>query len=377
MKEIQMVDLNLQYEKIKPQVDQSIQQVLNSAAYINGPEVHSFEKNLSSFLNIPHVISCANGTDALQLAFMALKLSPGDEIIIPAFTYIAPVEVAVFLGLKPVLVDVDPYTFNVDTEKVKNAINKKTKAIVAVHLFGQACDMANLSKIAHEYNLFIIEDNAQSIGSETLNINRKKQMTGTIGTIGITSFFPSKNLGCYGDGGAVLTHNNELASMIRMIANHGQEKKYEHSVVGINSRLDTLQAAILDIKLINLISYNKKRQEVASYYDRAFKTIKNIKCPHRTLDSTHVFHQYTLLVKKNKRDELKEHLAKNKIPSMIYYPIPVYLQKAYNFLNYNSKDFPATENLCRSVLSLPMHTELDQEQLDYIAKNILNFFNHE
>lgn len=372
-----MVDLRAQYEKIKPQIDQAIQDVILSSNFINGPEVKSFETQLSSFLSIKNVISCGNGTDALQIAFMALNLKPGDEVIFPAFTYIAPIEASALLGLKPILADVDPHTFNIDPVKAEKVIGLHTKAIVAVHLFGQSCDMEKINKLAKEKNLFIIEDNAQAIGAEFTSGDGEKKMTGTMSSIGTTSFFPSKNLGCYGDGGALMTNDHELSTIIKMIANHGQGKKYNHDIIGVNSRLDTLQAAILALKLKHLKSYIQKRQEAASFYDKAFRNLKGIVIPVRDKRSTHVFHQYTIQVMNNKRDKLKLYLSEKGIPTMIYYPIPVHLQKALGYLGHKQGDFPVAEHLCESALSLPMHTELDNEQMNYIVETILKFFDHE
>ena len=368
-----MVDLINQYKKISPEVDKAINEILAKAHFINGPAVKAFERNLEKYLNANHVIGCANGTDALQIAMMALDLERGDEIIVPAFTYVATAEVIALLGLVPVMVDVDLDTFNVSAEVIEQAITKKTKAIIPVHLFGQSCDMEPILHIAEKHNLFVIEDNAQAIGSEYTFSDGAVTKTGLLGHIGCTSFFPSKNLGCFGDGGAIFTQDDVLADRIRMIANHGQEKKYHHSVIGVNSRLDTIQAAILDIKLARLTQYSKQRNLVADSYDRAFEKIEDIIIPTRQSNSTHVFHQYTLRIKNGHRDTLKAYLAERDIPSMIYYPIPLYKQKAFSEF-YNGDDLPITEELCSTVLSLPMHTEMEESTLNYIIENVLNYF---
>jgi UDP-2-acetamido-2-deoxy-ribo-hexuluronate aminotransferase len=374
MREIQMVDLKTQYENIQSEINDAIQKVFLSSNFINGPEIKVFEENLASFLKIKNVISCANGTDALQIAMMALKLQPGDEVIFPCFTYIAPVEAAILLQLKPILVDVNPHTFNIDPEKTEAAITSRTKAIVIVHLFGQSSEMRKIMEISQKYKLTVIEDNAQALGAEYFFSKGKKSMTGTIGTIGTTSFFPSKNLGCYGDGGALMTNDPELAKTIRMIANHGQKEKYKHEVVGINSRLDTIQAAILDIKLKKLKNYIYERSKLASYYDEAFSNHPDIIIPYRDKNSTHIFHQYTIKIDEKKRDELRSYLQDRKIPTMVYYPIPVHVQEVLKKYRYKKGDFPISEELCKTVLSLPMHTELDKEQLNYIIDNVINFF---
>ncbi len=366
-----MVDLVSQYGKIKTEIDAAIAGVLESAAFIKGPEVKKFENDLARYLDVKHVIACANGTDALQIAMMALGLQPGDEVITACFTYIATAEAIALLKLKPVLVDVDPDTFNINIEAVKKAITPKTKAIVPVHLFGQCADMEPLLTLARENHLFIIEDTAQAIGARYSMSNGNTLSAGTMGDIGTTSFFPSKNLGCFGDGGALFTNDDSLAQRIRMIANHGQSQLYYHDEVGVNSRLDTLQASILNVKLSHLDTYRDARRIAADYYDKAFAGHKNLKTPVRMPYSTHVFHQYTLQLINTGRAELKAHLASRDIPSMIYYPVPLNLQKAY----LQEGIFPVTEALCGSVLSIPMHTELEEEQLFYITKTILDFLN--
>jgi UDP-2-acetamido-2-deoxy-ribo-hexuluronate aminotransferase len=375
MQRIQMVDLLGQYDKIKEEILASMTAVIESSGFINGPEVSAFEKSLAAYTQSKHCISCANGTDALQIAFMALGLQPGDEIIIPAFTYIATVETAALLGLKIILCDVEKDTFNIDAKKIEGLITSKTKAIVPVHLFGQCADMEAISLIAQKYNLFVVEDNAQAIGAEYTFSNHTKKAAGTIGTIGTSSFFPSKNLGCYGDGGALFTQDSSLANTLKMVANHGQNKKYYHDIIGINSRLDTLQAAILNVKIKHLEKYISARQSAAAYYDEKLKGIRSITLPARSLFSTHVFHQYTLVVNSDQRDDLKLYLEKNEIPSMIYYPLPVHYQKAYEYLGYKKGDFPVAEDLCGRIISLPIHTELNSQQLDYICTHLIKYFN--
>lgn len=369
-----MVDLKKQYQKIKNEIDAAIAEVIESAAFINGPAVKTFQQNLEKYLGVKHVIPCANGTDALQIAMMALGLKPGDEVITADFTYVATAEVIGLLGLKPVLVDVYPNTFDINIEAIEKNITSKTKAIVPVHLFGQSADMEALMHLAKKYNLYIIEDNAQAIGADYIFSDGTKKKTGTIGHIGCTSFFPSKNLGCFGDGGALMTDDDTLAERCRMIASHGQSKQYIHDILGVNSRLDSIQAAILNVKLKYLDEYIKARQTAANIYDNAFSNHPEITIPHRKNNSTHVFHQYTLQIKNHKRDELKEYLHQQGIPSMIYYPIPLHLQKAYQDNRYKAGDFPVTEQLCQSVLSLPMHTELTPEILHQITQTILKFF---
>lgn len=371
MKNIQMVDLKSQYNKIKNQVNDNIQEVLDTTTYIKGGKVTVFQKNLEKYLGVKHVIPVGNGTDALQIALMALGLKPGDEVITPTFTFIATAEVVALLGLTPVLVDVDEDTFNISIEAVKKAITPKTKAIVPVHLFGQNANMQELLKIAAENQLYVIEDACQSIGAVYTFDDGTKKQSGCMGDIGCTSFFPSKNLGCYGDGGAIFTNNDELAKKMRIIANHGMEVRYYHDVIGVNSRLDSIQAAVLDVKLKYLDEYIKARQFAASYYDKAFLNNTKIIIPSRADKTTHVFHQYTLKLNDVNRSVLQEALAKKEIPAMIYYPVPLHLQKAYKNDRYKSGDFPVAEKLSECVLSLPMHTELDEEQLLYITTTIL------
>jgi dTDP-4-amino-4,6-dideoxygalactose transaminase len=372
MKPIQMVDLKGQYDKIKTEVDAAMQQVIDTTAFIKGPDVKEFEKELAQYTGAKHCISCANGTDALQIAMMALGLTSGDEIIMPAFTYIATVETAALLGLKVVLVDVDPLLFTIDPHKIEEAITPKTKAIVPVHLYGQCANMEQIMSIAQTHKLFVIEDVAQAIGSEYTFFDGTKVQAGTIGDIGCTSFFPSKNLGCFGDGGAMFTTNDALAKQITMIANHGQPQKYIHEIVGVNSRLDTLQAALLRVKLKHLTQYTKARQEAATYYDTHLET-KKVAVPYRNSFSSHVFHQYTIILKNTDRDTFKNALEKAGIPSMVYYPLPIHFQKAFSNLGYQKGDFPNAEFLCENVISLPIHTELDQVQLEYIVKCVNEF----
>lgn len=366
-----MVDLKGQYQKIKSEVDAGIQEVIDTTAFINGPAVKEFQSDLEKYLQVNHVIPCANGTDALQIAMMALGLKPGDEVITASFTYVATAEVIGLLGLVPVLVDVNPDTFDIDIDALERNINSKTKAIVPVHLFGQCADMERIMAIAKKHKLFVIEDVAQAIGADYMFSDGKTAKAGTIGTIGCTSFFPSKNLGCYGDGGALYTNDEELAKKIRMIAHHGQSVQYKHDVLGVNSRLDTIQAAILKVKLKHLDEYAVARNKVASHYDKAFSNHPKLKIPARAKHSTHVFHQYTLQLAGIDRTKLREELAERGISSMIYYPIPLHMQKAYASDRFKKGDFPVTEHLCASVLSLPMHTELDEETLEYITKNFL------
>ena len=373
MKKIQMVDLVSQYQSIKPEIDEAILSVIENAQFINGPEVTGFKVELENYLDIKNVIPCANGTDALQIALMSLGLKPGDEIITPSFTYIATTEVMALLGLKPVFVEVDPDTFCIDPAKIKESITNKTKAIVPVHLYGQAAPMNEIMEIALENNLFVIEDNAQAIGCDYLLANGKTVKTGTIGHIGCTSFFPSKNLGCFGDGGALFTNNDELAVKIKMISNHGQSKQYHHDVVGCNSRLDNLQAAVLRIKLRNLDKYNAERNKVANYYDKFFAGIKEISTPQRAKNSTHVFHQYTLKLNGIDRNELRNYLADRDIPSMIYYPIPAHKQKMFEAFGSSNTNLPITDWLTERVISLPIHTEMTEDQLEKICSTVLEF----
>jgi dTDP-4-amino-4,6-dideoxygalactose transaminase len=372
---IQMVDLKGQYLKIKDEIDEAVIMCIDEGRYINGPDVKEFENNLSKYLGIKHVISCANGTDALQIAMMALDLKKGDEVICPAFTYVATAEVIGLLGLTPVMVDVDSKTFNITPQNIEKAITKKTKAIVPVHLFGQSCDMEAIMKIAKKYNLYVIEDNAQAIGANYIFTNGKQVKTGTIGDIGCTSFFPSKNLGCFGDGGALFTNNDDLAIKIRMIANHGQEKKYYHKVLGCNSRLDTIQAAILNIKLKYLNNYSANRNFIADEYDKAFAKLQNLIVPKREESSSHVFNQYTLILKNGLRDQLKTYLEEQNVPSMIYYPLPLYKQDAFKKYYNSISNLDTTEMLCNSVLSLPIHTEINMDHINYIISKVESFFN--
>ncbi len=372
--QIQMVDLSGQYEKISDKIDSAIISAIRSTNYINGPEVKDFEKSLSAYLGSKYVIPCANGTDALQIALMALDLKYGDEIIVPAFTYVATAEVAALLGLKIKWVDVDPNTFNIDPQALESVISEKTKVIVPVHLYGQCADMERIVELAEKYNIHIVEDVAQALGAEYSFSDGKKHKAGTLGDIGCTSFFPSKNLGCYGDGGALFTNSDILGEKIRMIANHGQSVKYKHDLVGVNSRLDTLQAAILNVKLPHLDEYNSLRANAAAQYDELLKNIDEIQLPKRSSYSTHIFHQYTIIIKDCKRNALKEHLIAKGIPSMIYYPIPMHLQQAYLSEQYPTGSFPVAEKLSASVLSLPMHTELGKLDLQYICNEIKQFF---
>lgn len=373
--QIEMVDLKGQYNKIKTEIDQAVISCIASTSFINGPAVKEFQLNLEQYLGVKHVIPCANGTDSLQIAMMALDLKPGDEVICPAFTYVATAEVIGLLGLTPVMVDVDPNTFNLTANAIEKAITPKTKAVVPVHLYGQSCDMEPIMKLAEKHNLYIIEDNAQAIGAEFTFSDGKLAKTGTIGHIGSTSFFPSKNLGCYGDGGALMTNDDELANKMRMIANHGQEKKYYHKVLGCNSRLDTIQATILNIKLRYLDDYSSARNAMAAYYDEALSNIEGLEIPERQINSTHVFHQYTLKIKNGKRNELQKYLAEMGIPTMIYYPLPLYKQEA--FQRFVSSDFMlhTSEKLCDEVLSLPIHTEMNIEHVNFICNSVKSFFN--
>lgn len=375
MKPIQMVDLKGQYEKIKDEVNQGIQDCIDATAFINGPAVMEFQKDFENYLQVKHVIPCANGTDALQIAMMALGLKPGDEVIVPAFTYVATAEVIGLLGLKPVMVDVDADTFNIEIENLEKYITANTKAIVPVHLYGQSADMEKVMKFAEKHKLFVIEDNAQAIGADYTFADGTSKKTGSIGHIGCTSFFPSKNLGCYGDGGALMTNDDELAAKIRMISNHGQEKKYYHKVLGCNSRLDTIQAAVLKVKLKHLNNYSAARNKMANYYDEHLKDIDAIEIPVRASNSNHVFHQYTLKIKNGKRDDLQAYLKEKGVTSMIYYPLPLYRQEAFQQYVEDGFSLPVTEDLCKEVLSLPVHTEFDQDVQDYIISEIKNFFN--
>jgi len=370
-----MVDLKTQYHHIKEEIDQAVIDCIGSTAFINGPAVKEFQSGLEKYLDVKHVIPCANGTDSLQIAMMALGLERGDEVICPSFTYVATAEVIGLLGLIPVMVEVDSTTFNITSEIIEKAITPKTKAIVPVHLYGQSCDMEPIMKLAEKYDLFVIEDNAQAIGATYTFSDGRTAKTGTIGHVGSTSFFPSKNLGCYGDGGALMTKDDNLAQKMRMIANHGQEKKYYHKVLGCNSRLDTLQAAILNVKLKHLDNYSESRNQMALYYDRAFASIEEIQIPKRQSNSTHVFHQYTIKIKNGKRDEFQRFLSEKGIPSMIYYPLPLYKQEAFQqFVNPHFK-LPITESLCDEVISLPIHTEMEFESMEYVCNQVQLFFN--
>jgi dTDP-4-amino-4,6-dideoxygalactose transaminase len=373
MRKIQMVDLISQYEKIKPAIDEAIFSVIQNAQFINGPEVTGFQNELQDYLGTKHVIPCANGTDALQIAMMSLGLKPGDEIITPSFTYIATTEVMALLGLTPIFVDVDPNTFCIDPSKIEAAITEKTKAIVPVHLYGQAADMNKIMAIAEKHELFVIEDNAQAIGSDYHLDNGAVVKTGTIGHIGCTSFFPSKNLGCFGDGGAMCTNDDKLAEKIRMIANHGQSKRYYHDTVGCNSRLDSIQAAVLRIKLRQLDNYIDARRNVADYYDGVLGSIKGVSIPFRAHDSKHVFHQYTIKLEGIDRNGLNEYLASKEIPSMIYYPVPAHRQKMFAHFGSDVTNLPVTDELTSIVISLPIHTEMQDEQLELITSEIIEY----
>lgn len=369
-----MVDLVSQYKKIKSEIDSAVIEVIESSAYINGPKVKEFQQSLEKYLDVKHVIPVANGTDALQIALMALGLERGDEIIVPAFTYVATAEVIALLGLTPIMVDVDPDTFNITPELFEKAITAKTKAVVPVHLFGQMADMESILNIASKHNIFVVEDNAQAIGSVFCFKNNSKQQAGTIGHIGTTSFFPAKNLGAYGDAGALFTEDDHLANEIRMIANHGQSKQYYHDRIGVNSRLDSIQAAILNIKLKYLDSYAESRRNAAEYYDTHLSDVDEIQIPKRFHQSTHVFHQYTLRIKNGKRNELKSYLDSRGIPNNIYYPVPLYEQNAFNHLKGAIDFLPVTDMLCKEVLSLPIHTEMTSDIQDLIINEVKSFF---
>lgn len=368
-----MVDLRSQYDKIKTEVNAGIQEVIDTTAFIKGGKVNDFQRNLEKYLNVKHVIPVGNGTDALQIALMAMGLKPGDEVITPTFTFIATAEVVSLLGLTPVVVDVDYDTFNISLESLKKAISPKTKAIVPVHLFGQNADMESILALAKKHNLYVLEDACQSIGSEYTFSDGRKVQSGCMGDIGCTSFFPSKNLGCFGDGGAIFTNNDELAAKMRAISNHGMVVRYYHDFVGINSRLDSIQAAVLDVKLKHLDEYNANRLAAADFYDEAFSVTDKLTTPARSKDSTHVFHQYTLKLNGVNRADLIKHLADKGVPAMVYYPVPLHLQKAYRDSRYKAGDFPVSEKLCECVMSLPIHTELTDSQLDYITKSVLEF----
>ena len=374
MKKIEMVDLKGQYLRIKTEIDSAINEVIENTAFINGKHVETFSENLKTYLGVNYVVPCANGTDALQVALMALNLKTGDEVIVPSFTFIASAEVIGLLGLRPVMVDVDYDNFNVTAKNIEKAITVNTKAIIPVHLFGGAAQMEEIMLLAKKYDLYVVEDNAQALGADYIFDSGKRQKLGTIGHIGCTSFFPSKNLGCYGDGGAVFTNDETLAKRIKMICNHGSTVKYHHEVLGVNSRLDTLQAAILDVKLKYLNTFNKLRYEAAQRYSYAFKDISGIITPKESTFSTHVYHQYTLKVLDGKRDELKEFLASHGIPAMVYYPIPLHKQEAFLQIAHQSGDMSVAEKLCDEVLSLPMHTELDLSTIAFIISKVMSFY---
>jgi len=374
MENIPMVDLKGQYNNIKTKIDSAIAGVIENTAYINGPQVHSFQKNLENYLSVKEVITCGNGTDALQIAMMALGLKSGDEVITANFTFVATVEVIALLGLTPVLVDVYPDTFTIDIEAIEKAITPKTKAIVPVHLFGQAADMEGIMKLADKYNLYIIEDTAQALGADYTFSDGRVEKVGTIGHVGTTSFFPSKNLGCYGDGGAIFTNGEDLSKKLRSIVNHGMTTRYYHDNVGVNSRLDTIQAAILDVKLKHLNTYNNNRRKAADYYDHAFASCDNLQTPKRFGKSNHIFHQYTLVLKDVDRAALQNHLKEKRISSAVYYPVPLHLQEAYKDSRYTQGDFPVTEELSENVMSLPIHTEMTNNDLKYITNSVLDFF---
>jgi len=374
MNEIKMVDLHGQYLKIKDEVDSAIQGVINSTAFIRGADVREFQDELSAYLGVKHCIACGNGTDALQVAMMALELKPGDEVITTPFTFIATVEVIRLLGLKPVFVDVRPDTFNLDPELLEQVVTDRTRAIVPVHLFGQCADMGLIMDFARSYGLYVIEDNAQALGADFLSADGSEQKAGTIGHLGTTSFFPSKNLGAFGDGGALYTKDESFGKRAASLVNHGMQKKYYYDHVGVNSRLDSMQAAILRVKLQHLDDYHRLRQEAASWYDTTLSGIEGLQTPVRSPFSTHIFHQYTLQLEASRRDKLKQYLQENGIPSQVYYPLPLHLQRAYADLGYSEGSLPVSEELCKRVLSLPMHTEMEQDQLEYISEHIQQFF---
>ena len=373
MEKIYMVDLHTQYLRIKDEVDVAIQEVLNSTAFIQGPQVIQFADSLAKYLNVKSVIPCANGTDALQIAMMALGCKPGEEVILPVHTYVATAEVIALLGLTPVFTEVDERSFNIDVNQIESKITSRTFAIVPVHLYGQCADMEPLLNIAQKHHLHVIEDAAQALGAEYTFSDGRKMRAGTMGTIGCTSFFPSKNLGCYGDGGAIFTQDSTLAEKIKMISNHGQRIKYHHDIIGVNSRLDTLQAGILNVKLKYLDDYKNRRNEVASFYDRELSSLAFLEVPFRSANTTHVFHQYTVKTKGIDRDQFKAYLESKGIPTMIYYPVPLHLQKAYSKLEYPAGSFMITEQLSKTVISLPIHTEMKLDQLSYICDTIKSF----
>ena len=372
---MQMVDLKGQYQRIKPEIDKAIAQVVDSCYFINGPIVSEFENSLSEYLGVNHTIGCANGTDALQIALMALDLKPGDEVIVPSFTYVATAEVIGLLGLKPVLIDQDLHTFNVTADHIRPFLSDKTKAIVPVHLFGQSCDMEEIMQLANEHNIYVVEDNAQAIGSIYTFSDGSRKRAGSIGHIATTSFFPAKNLGCFGDGGAIFTNDDALAEKIRMIANHGQSKRYYHDMIGVNSRLDSIQAAVLKVKLNYLDDFALRRNDAARYYDENLTKVKQLEIPFRSPKSDHVFHQYTLRLLDGSRDELVAHLKSKGIPSGIYYPLPLYKQKAFEEYVPNNFSLPITDQLCKEVFSLPIHTELNHEIQNQIISELISFFN--
>lgn len=373
MDTIRMVDLQRQYSRLKAEIDAAMQEVVESTAFINGPQVESFASHLSDYMRIPHVIPCGNGTDALQIALMSLGLKPGDEVIVPAFNYVAAAEMVALLGLIPVWVDVDERTFNMNPWQIESAISPKTRAIIVVHLFGQCCNMEKISYIAEQNHLFVIEDNAQSLGAEVIYPDGHRQMAGTIGQIGTTSFFPSKPLACFGDGGALMTSDDWLYARIKMVANHGQRVKYQHKMIGVNSRLDTLQAAILDAKLPHLDEFAERRRKVAERYDEAFGNDERWIIPYKAPYSTHVYHQYTLQVTGNHRDDLHQYLKSKGIPSMVYYPIPLHKQPAFYGISRNGSSLNVSEYLVTSVLSLPIHTEMSDDEIDYLIETVRKY----
>lgn len=375
MQPIQMVDLQSQYKQLKKELDARVIGCIESGAFIQGPEVKAFEADLGKYLDDAHVIACANGTDALQIALMALELEPGDEVIVPSFTFVASVEVIALLGLKPIVVDVDPRTFLLKIEDIEASLSPRTKAIIPVHLFGQCVNMKALMAIAKNRDLYVIEDNAQSIGARCISTGDAKEMSGTIGHIGCTSFYPSKNLGCYGDGGAMISRDEHLAHKLKMLANHGMEKRYYHDAIGVNSRLDSVQAAILNVKLPHLDQWNQKRRAAADKYDQQLNSISNVLIPARVAWSEHVFHQYTIRVTDGRRDELQKYLAEHKIPSMIYYPVPMHEQAAFNKLVRRRVPLLQTEKVSKEVLSLPMHPDLGDDQIAYVCEHVAKFFN--
>jgi dTDP-4-amino-4,6-dideoxygalactose transaminase len=377
MKKIEMADIRSQYMRLKPEIDAAVSGVLHSSAFIRGPEVTAFSRELADYLSVPYVIPCANGTDALQISLMALGLQPGDEVITTGFTFISTVEVLVLLGLKPVLADVDPNTFTLDPEAVRAAITPKTRAILPVHLFGQAAGLERILKLATEFGIPVLEDNAQSLGAGIFLPDSTRRMAGTLGVMGTTSFFPTKPLACYGDGGAIFTSDSVLAEKAAMITNHGARVKYYHDIIGVNSRLDSIQAAILRVNLRHLGDFIERRQRVARLYDERLGQDDRIATPHVDPNGDHVYHQYTILLDPAVRDRVREKLSVRGIPAMIYYPVPLSLQPAFAFAGYREGDFPVSENLCRSVLSLPIHTEMEDDQLNHICANLLDILNHE